>query len=313
MKNKLKINEGEIQRILGLHKKAVLKENKFLNEVGLGGENEPDFSKRGDSIYNAKTIKVKPKSDKKGFAYTYAKGAKLPGTTPNSPATQFKGGNMYFRCSPYKGDAHFKHNKLFWVNTKLSNELKKAFCQSKNNKDSYTQLYNQKIENKGSGRGITFPKGTVWRWKSESNEEQINLTEKCKIRKPKGGSVKTQDVSYYYNGVSKCEYGQGSKGFKSEKECNKTCVKQIDNEDGDEGSDELTKVRGNRYTFDFDTIMKAINDTGKCGGFSGSSDGLSGTSGTQGTAGTSGDGGIQNPLPITNRLSKDLYFKMISD
>ena len=63
-------------------------------------------------------------------------------------------------------------------------------------------------------------------------------------------------------------------------------------------------------------VMKAITE--KCGR-SGSSDlnsdgkGVNGTSGTSGTQGTSGTGGIQNPLPVNNRLSKELYYRMIAD
>jgi hypothetical protein len=63
----------------------------------------------------------------------------------------------------------------------------------------------------------------------------------------------------------------------------------------------------NKYTFDFDAIMKAINDTGKCAGYSGSSDGTNGTSGTQGTSGTNG---IQNPVPINNKISAELYYQI---
>ena len=59
--------------------------------------------------------------------------------------------------------------------------------------------------------------------------------------------------------------------------------------------------------------MKAIDDTGKCAGSWGSSDGTNGTSGTQGTSGTSGTNVIQNPLPINNKISADLYYKIIAN
>jgi hypothetical protein len=71
----------------------------------------------------------------------------------------------------------------------------------------------------------------------------------------------------------------------------------------------VSGISGNRYTFDFGTVMKAIDDTGKCPR-SGSSS-LSGTSGTSGTQGTSGTAGIETPLPVSNKLSSELYYKMI--
>jgi hypothetical protein len=76
------------------------------------------------------------------------------------------------------------------------------------------------------------------------------------------------------------------------------------------GKVDVNQNNSNKYTFDFDAIMKAINDTGKCAGSWGSSDGTKGTSGTQGTSGTNV---IQNPLPINNKISADLYYKIIAN
>jgi hypothetical protein len=69
---------------------------------------------------------------------------------------------------------------------------------------------------------------------------------------------------------------------------------------------------GTKYSFDFETIMKAIDDTGKCPR-SGTSDqaGTSGTSGVQGTQGTSGVGApvvIQKPT-----VTKDDFYQWTMD
>jgi hypothetical protein len=69
---------------------------------------------------------------------------------------------------------------------------------------------------------------------------------------------------------------------------------------------------GTRYSFDFETIMKAIDDTGKCPR-TGTSDqaGTSGTSGVQGTQGTSGVGApvvIQKPT-----VTKDDFYQWTMD
>lgn len=48
MRNKFTLNEGEVQRILGLHKQAILKENKII--LSEGNEN---------TLYKILTTKLK--------------------------------------------------------------------------------------------------------------------------------------------------------------------------------------------------------------------------------------------------------------
>ena len=317
MRNKITIKEGEIQRILGLHKKAILKENKFLNEIGLGGEGEPDYSKIGDNTYNTKDISPKGKagssgnqSSSKEYGFTYSDGLKIVlKTGKTKPGGK---GNIYFRCDPYTQGYHFKFNNVLYKNKSLSDRLKDVFCNS--NKASYTQRGDLKFYNQ-NGNYFSLNQGQVWKWKSDK-VQNTNPEDKCKVRppKPQKGKASTTDVTFYYDGVKGCKYGQGSKGFKTQKECEKTCVIKSQDDLDDGGNNNTGKFVP--CNFDYEMVMKAITE--KCGR-SGSSDlnsdgkGVNGTSGTSGTQGTSGTGGIQNPLPVNNRLSKELYYRMIAD
>jgi hypothetical protein len=216
---------------------------------------------------------VKKENKNNGYAYTYIPGIKVQNPlNPSMPSVNIPGGNLYFKCEPYKKDFHFKNKGGFFKNSALTQALKSAFCSS--NKGSYTQNYKQTLVGEKNAK-FSLNAKTVWNWKSS------------------GGSA--EGSSELGNENSKGNFSGESGG------------------NGNRGS------RGNRYTFDFDAIMKAIDNTGKCAGVSGSSDGLSGTSGdkganvTQGTSGTSGTGGIQNPAPVSNKMSKELYYKMIGD
>lgn len=297
MRNKITINEGEIQRILSLHQKAVLKETK---SIVLEENTKTTYTTKKWNELELNTV-----MSGQGIRYAIPKGTvfsltnekgilrakkALVSTALSGPGKEWSKGSetsVSFFCK--QGKFYIKSNKgVNFYSPALAKALVNSIC--------------------------SVDPSKVVKDTDKDKDTYMKNSDKCLIRKPNKTGVGTMVVSYFYDGVSKCVYGKGSTGFNTEEECNKTCVKKInigyDDGDNDEGTSDLTSGRGNRYTFDFDTIMKAINDTGKCGGFSGSSDGLSGTSGT---AGTSGDGVIQNPLPINNRLSKDLYFKMISD
>ena len=132
----------------------------------------------------------------------------------------------------------------------------------------------------------------------KENGQNILNEDNCKNKNPynaltDGGlnwkKEKRKWVSANCNGTTPCIFGNSKTNINLRNAfCDKTWPNNQNN--------------SNRHTFDFDTIMKAIDDTGKCVG----------TSGTSGTQGTSGTGGIQNPLPINNKISADLYYRIIA-
>jgi hypothetical protein len=301
MRNKLTIKEGEIQRILGLHKRAILSEQittpdkrnmdqTKVNAKDLAGNNQKDGSSGNQK-------------SSKDYGFTYSGGLKIVLQTGKTKSGGK--GNIYFRCDQYKQGYHFKFNNVLYKNKTLSDKLKDVFCKS--NKASYTQMGDQKFYNQ-NGNYFSLYQGQVWKWKSDK-AQNTNTKDKCKARPPKPGSTSVQSINYYLSDDKKSCYSKtGGNGFTNKKECEKTCVKssQDDQNDGDNNN----RRKFEPCSFDYEMVMKAITE--KCGK-SGSSDLNSGTSGTSGTQGTSGTGGIENPLPVNNRLSKELYYRMIAD
>jgi hypothetical protein len=131
----------------------------------------------------------------------------------------------------------------------------------------------------------------------KENGQNILNEENCKNKTPfnaltDGGlnwkKEKRKWVDANCNGTTPCIFGNSKTNINLRNAfCDKTWPTNQNN--------------SNKYTFDFDAIMKAINDTGKCAGYSGSSDGTNGTNGTS---------AIQNPIPINNKISADLYYKI---
>ena len=249
MRNKFTITEGESQRILGLHKQAILNENgqNILNE---------ENTKTSYTTKKWNELELNTTYDEQGFRYAIPKGTVFSLTDtkgvlrakkaalytalsgPNEPWDKGSETSVSFFCA--QGKFYIKGKKdVNFYNSALTNALVKSIC-----------------------------------------------------------SVDPSKV------VAKKEV-DGTSEYKSKKD-----TKDKPNNNPNNNPNVNPKVKSNKYTFDFDAIMKAINDTGKCAGSWVSSDGTNDTSRTQGTQGTSA---IQNPIPINNKISADLYYKIIAN
>jgi hypothetical protein len=255
MRNKLNLKEGEIQRILGLHKNAILKESgqNILNEestVSLKATTttfEPKGSWSDDDLKLYKGTTFKKSNKIKNSLITTRK------VTANF--VQYgTGGRVYAR-----------DNKAFVVYNCKTKNFYLIGSTDENNKDLKDYKYNKEAI-----------------WYSGGNMQSLDkLCQESVVRdevvvKPKD-NIETEPET---ETNTKTEY----KGGETEKLRSGTS--------------------GNRYTFDYDTIMKAIDDTGKCGVYSGTS-----TSGTMGTSGTSG---LVITAPDKN-VSNDDFIKWTMD
>jgi len=243
MRNKLNLKEGEVQRILGLHKIAILKES-------------------GKSILkeeNTWTMKVHTDLEQKDGegpiiklwkGTTFKPSTKIPNSLvttrkvsvqTNLGATANNKSYVIFNC---------KTNGFYLIGSTNSVMQKYDY---KNSKKNIWDGTNMKSLQKLCSQALEVP---------VRDEVVVNLdNEKEEYKNPKS--------EYFRNGTS-----------------------------------------GTRYSFDFETIMKAIDDTGKCPR-SGTSDqaGTSGTSGVQGTSGTQGTSGvIQKPT-----VTKDDFYQWTMD
>ena len=245
MRNKLNLKEGEVQRILGLHKIAILKES-------------------GKSILkeeNTWTMKVHTdleQKDGEGPIIKLWKGTTFKPSTkiPNSLVTTRK-------VSVQTNLGATANNKSYVIFNCKTNGF--YLIGSTNN-------VMQKYDYKNSKKNI---------WDGTNMKSLQKLCSQA-LEVP----VRDEVVGNLDNGK---EENQNQK-------------------------DSLVVVgtSGTRYSFDFETIMKAIDDTGKCPR-SGTSDqaGTSGTSGVQGTQGTSGVGApvvIQKPT-----VTKDDFYQWTMD
>ena len=354
MKNKFTIAEGEVQRILGLHKQAILKENKIiLSEVY--GLNLINATNGADEKWYLKSFKVSKKN-----------GDILTATVVDSDDSKFS--NIEINCKTkniltiksdgtgsyghqHNGTTYRLGNDLVAIITKAcsgtnkSNEGSSNLDGNKNTKTSYTTKQWNELElntyNSGQGFRYAIPKGTVF---SLTDTKGVLRAKKAALYTAMSGPGKEwgkgsetsvsffckqgkfyikgyKDKNFYSSALAKALVNSicnvdpskvvakkevnGTSEYKSKKD-----TKDKPNNNPNNNPNVNPKVKGNRYTFDFDAIMKAINDTGKCAGSWGSSDGTNGTSGTQGTSGTNG---IQNPIPINNKISKELYYTIIAN
>ena len=354
MKNKFTIAEGEVQRILGLHKQAILKENKIILSEAYG-LNLINATNGAPEKWNLKSFKVSKKN-----------GDILTATVVDSDNSKFT--NIEINCKTKNiltiksdGTGSFGHqhngttyrlgNDLVAIITESCSGTNKSNEGSSNldgNKNTLYKNINYKTkkeqrfakENDVADTIVINPGVTFYK---NGTDQAIAFNVPIKV-KAKGGGIEakassTQNITYYcakgkykFSGKNKGVLYYSKTGISSvlvknicekkgvlpdEKEVNGTSeykskkdTKDKPNNNPNVNPNVNPKVKGNRYTFDFDAIMKAINDTGKCAGSWGSSDGTNGTSGTQGTSGTNV---IQNPLPINNKISADLYYKIIAN
>ena len=329
MRNKLNLKEGEVQRILSLHKEAVIKEHKMssLNEELLM-EKTYDVNLKKRLGYNSgglkskdKITKIKVKSFNKDMVeadVTFGDGGKIDVSFDcTKPDIMVLGGDGQMSGSEYRTDEKLKY-------------LIKWYCAGKPKKDrgnergtsndsvvggsEYQQKKDQLLTPIPGGKVINqftlFGNGTtIW-------------------KKTKKGAITTKDfnsgtykIGFLCDGYKDYDFIYGKKWFKN-KELGTVlrkqfCGKETETEKQKEKEEEkntflATGTSGTKYTFDFETIMKAIDDTGKCPR-SGTSDqaGTSGTSGVQGTQGTSGVGApvvIQKPT-----VTKDDFYQWTMD
>ena len=337
MRNKLNLKEGEVQRILSLHKTAVIKEHKIssLNEELLMEKTYGvNLKKRlgwnsGGLKSKDKITKIKVKSFNKDMVeadVTFGDGGKIDVSFDcKKPDIMVIGGDGQMTGSEYRTDEKFK-NLIKW------------YCAGKPKKDrdnesgtsndsvvggsEYKQKKDQLLTPIPGGKVIQqftlFGKGTtIW-------------------KKTKKGAITTKDfnsgtykIGFLCDGYKDYDFIYGKKWFKN-KELGSIlkkqfCGKEIETEKQNEKQNEKENEKqnekntflaagtsGTKYSFDFETIMKAIDDTGKCPR-SGTSDqaGTSGTSGVQGTQGTSGVGApvvIQKPT-----VTKDDFYQWTMD
>ena len=278
MKNKFTITEGESQRILGLHKKAILKENKIilsegykLNLIAAEGWNSGIAPQK----WNLQSFKVTKKN-----------GEFLTVTVLDSDGSQFT--NCVINCRTkdiltIKSDGEGSlGGQMNGTTYRLGSDLVAAVTKSC---EVPVDVVDKPVD------VVDKP--------VEEPKKEVN----CKNKNPynaltDGGlnwkKEKRKWVDANCNGTTPCIFGNSKTNINLRNAfCDKTWPTNQNN--------------SNKYTFDFDAIMKAINDTGKCAGSWGSSDG------TNGTQGTSGTNGIQNPIPINNKISADLYYKIIAN
>jgi hypothetical protein len=255
MRNKLNLKEGEVQRILSLHKNAILKESgkNILNE-------ESTFT------LNAAATRFEPKGSWSDDDLKLYKGTTFKKSTKikNSLITTRKVTANFVQYGT-GGRVYADDNKAFVVYN----------CKTKN-----FYLIGSTDENIKDRKDLKNDKRAIW--SSGGNMQSLDkLCQESVVRdvvvKPKGDQEPENE-------------------------------KQNQNQ-----KDSLLAAgtSGTKYSFDFETIMKAIDDTGKCPR-SGTSDqaGTSGTSGVQGTSGTQGTSGVVIQKPT---VTKDDFYQWTMD
>jgi len=213
MRNKFTITEGEVQRILGLHKQAFLKENvqNILNEEKTYTlQNKELFFKQKDGGYNSKLKLFK------GTTFKVWSEVKDSLITTRKVAAQFVGwhtGTVLPGEGTYYG---WKDNKAYVAYN----------CKTKN-----FYLIGSTIGVVNSSKDFANNKYMVF-----PSAGQTPPLDKLCLTKPEVEDVDVDDIP-------------------DEQEVEK---KLVDTPKKD------PKVKGNKYTFDFEAVMKAIDDTGKC-------------------------------------------------
>ena len=334
MRNKFTLNEGEVQRILGLHKKAI---NENLNIFSTNKTvllEEINYSQKfKQSFERIKSPQKKGETQIKSFYLPEKTKWKETKDGAKANVTDQDKTPVFFKCVGYNNFDFLvdeaESGKYAWFKSKkLGSILRGKFCNNKNADEGSSNLgvdYKQTRQQNflplpGKGKvEFSIPADNIW--KKAGDKGAItkkpgwnNIGFLCAgYLSPKNVAYNFMyDKTWYRNKAfgdflkpkfcgTKTETNNDGKKVDGTSELD---TKDKSNKDTKDKSNNNTKVKGNKYTFDFDAIMKAINDTGKCAGYSGSSDGTNGTNGTQGT------NGIQNPVPINNKISAELYYKI---
>jgi hypothetical protein len=247
---------------LGLHKQAILKENNYqvLNE-------EQTFSLKINTDFEPSS------NNSEEYDLRLYKGTTFKPSTKikNSLVTTRQVRLDYIYGSGMKAGASGLNNKAFVVYN----------CKSKR---MYT-VQNTKIEE------FDYKK-TKWTYDAKN---MVSLDKLCKESVVKNQEViKPEQKKLTDDEKIKKAKACGHKTWKDYQASGWKCEKE-----NEKNTFLVAGTSGTKYTFDFETIMKAIDDTGKCPR-SGTSDqaGTSGTSGVQGTSGTQGTSGVGAPVVI---------------
>ena len=213
MGSKFQLNEGEVQRILNLHRTAILKENKSI-------------------ISEADTFKtVSPLELDPSQGYDNYDGIKIWGAE-FKPSTKIKNSLVTTKQITIQGlksngtvyEGELKNNKGYVV---YNCKTKRGYVIGSTNKKAGKYLDYNQAPDKPTYDMKNFKSLDKLCLQATVRDEVVVTPDKCAIRKPQvDGKVTTQDISYYYDGKSKCERGQGSKGFSSIEDCTKKCVTQ---------------------------------------------------------------------------------------
>lgn len=261
MKKKLNINEGEIQRILGLHKKAILEESKFI------------IAEEANTFKVVSPLKLEPTIGMSSSSYD---GIKIWNAV-FKPSTKIKNSlvttkKVIVQSYDIVGETVREDNKAYVV---YNCKKQTAYVIGSTNKKS------QKLVDYKTSKRVYDMKGFQ------------SLQKLCK------------EATVRDEIVVKPDKDAGTENPKLGNE-NPNTLNQKD------GTYQGTS-RGNRYTFDYDAVMKAIDDTGKCGVF-GTSSGTSSTSGVAGTSGTSGTQGVSGVVTQTKpKVSREDFITWTAD
>lgn len=206
MGSKFQLNEGEVQRILNLHKTAILKENKsIISEAN------------GQTTYTTKQfneLEMNTVISGQGFKYGLPQGTVFS-ITDEKGKLRTKNATLYTAQSG-KGNWSKSETSVSYICSQG-----KFYIKNFKNVNFYNEALSEALSN------------SICKTDPETQSSyDYNKVDKCTIRKPQvDGKVTTMDISYYYDGKSKCEKGQGSKGFSSIEDCTKKCVKQKEKEE----------------------------------------------------------------------------------
>jgi hypothetical protein len=345
MRNKLNLKEGEVQRILGLHKKAI---NENLN---IFSTNKPvlseavKYSQKDEHPFDRiETATPQKKGEERIKSFWTPEETKWEETKDGAKTTldDYNGTKVFFKCKKYKNFDFLvdeaNNGKYVWFKSeKLGSVLRGKFCKNKSadegssdsGKKTYKQEYDQTLkydtpqEIRGTnGYKMTFtdfkiPAGTIYTSLPEKNGISFKIKSGDKVLfgwfgcKSKKFSVNKIPLTDKKQALTKKLVSELCKVADTKKNINTPDTNSGKNEEGNDGF-LAAGTSGTKYSFDFETIMKAIDDTGKCPR-TGTSDQVdtSGTSGVQGTQGTSGVGApvvIQKPT-----VTKDDFYQWTMD
>jgi hypothetical protein len=335
MRNKLNLKEGEVQRILSLHKNAVIKEHKIssLNEELLMEKTYVvNLKKRlglnsGGLKSKDKITKIKVKSFNKDMVeadVTFGDGGSIDVSFDcTKPDIMVIGGDGQMSGSEYRTDEKFKYLIKWYCAGKPKKDRDDVKQEKKNTGYAYTYIpggkyvvSNTTVNIPGQNmyfRCDAYKKDYHFKYGKVFHKNET-LTKKfksvfCSSNKP---SYK-QEIKQTFVSETNTKFSLGANTVWKWKNTGKEEV--IPDPNSGKNTFLAAGTSGTRYSFDFETIMKAIDDTGKCPR-SGTSDqaGTSGTSGVQGTSGTQGTSGVGAPVVIQKpTVTKDDFYQWTMD